>query len=87
MWLFMNRTEVSGCLMLCVIFVCFFFFDDLFHLFLCLKLGETSVMVTAVSKTKPAVSQFMPLVVRFQPVFVLRLFIVLIQNVLHLYVM
>ena len=28
-----------------------------------LKLGDTSVMVTAVSKTKPSPSQFMPLVV------------------------
>nr|XP_055026669.1 polyribonucleotide nucleotidyltransferase 1, mitochondrial [Misgurnus anguillicaudatus] len=30
------------------------------------KLGETSVMVTAVSKTKPSVSQFMPLVVDYR---------------------
>lgn len=32
-------------------------------LFSFLKLGATSVMVTAVSKTKPSPSQFMPLVV------------------------
>lgn len=30
------------------------------------KLGETSVMVTAVSKTKPAAAQFMPLVVDYR---------------------
>lgn len=38
--------------------------DFYIHFFLFLKLGETSVMVTAVSKTKPSPSQFMPLVVR-----------------------
>lgn len=32
-----------------------------------LQLGETSVMVTAVSKTKPSLSQFMPLVVSSLP--------------------
>ncbi|KAF4105364.1 polyribonucleotide nucleotidyltransferase 1, mitochondrial [Onychostoma macrolepis] len=31
-----------------------------------IKLGETSVMVTAVSKTKPATAQFMPLVVDYR---------------------
>lgn len=31
-----------------------------------IKLGETSVMVTAVSKTKPAAAQFMPLVVDYR---------------------
>lgn len=40
----------------------------LYGIYLCdlvlfLKLGDTSVMVTAVSKTKPSPSQFMPLVV------------------------
>ncbi|TNN63719.1 Polyribonucleotide nucleotidyltransferase 1, mitochondrial [Liparis tanakae] len=34
--------------------------------FLSLKLGDTSVMVTAVSKTKPSPSQFMPLVVDYR---------------------
>ncbi|KAI2657371.1 Polyribonucleotide nucleotidyltransferase 1, mitochondrial [Labeo rohita] len=32
----------------------------------CLQLGETSVMVTAVSKTRPAAAQFMPLVVDYR---------------------
>jgi len=35
----------------------FFFFSSL------IQLGDTAVMVTAVSKTKPSASQFMPLVV------------------------
>uniref|UniRef100_A0A8C3B064 Polyribonucleotide nucleotidyltransferase 1, mitochondrial n=1 Tax=Cyclopterus lumpus TaxID=8103 RepID=A0A8C3B064_CYCLU len=36
------------------------------NFFLFLKLGDTSVMVTAVSKTKPSPSQFMPLVVDYK---------------------
>lgn len=42
-------------------FICLF--GNPFHFCFFLKLGETSVMVTAVSKTKPSPSQFMPLVV------------------------
>uniref|UniRef100_G3P9V5 polyribonucleotide nucleotidyltransferase n=1 Tax=Gasterosteus aculeatus aculeatus TaxID=481459 RepID=G3P9V5_GASAC len=43
----------------------------LYGIYLCdlvlfLKLGDTSVMVTAVSKTKPSPSQFMPLVVDYR---------------------
>lgn len=34
-----------------------------FYLFFLTQLGDTAVMVTAVSKTKPSPSQFMPLVV------------------------
>lgn len=34
-----------------------------FNIFFLTQLGDTAVMVTAVSKTKPSASQFMPLVV------------------------
>uniref|UniRef100_A0AAZ3Q537 polyribonucleotide nucleotidyltransferase n=1 Tax=Oncorhynchus tshawytscha TaxID=74940 RepID=A0AAZ3Q537_ONCTS len=39
-------------------------YSDAFHLFI--QLGDTTVMVTAVSKTKPSPSQFMPLVVDYR---------------------
>lgn len=43
--------------------VIFFSGNFSFYLFFLTQLGDTAVMVTAVSKTKPSPSQFMPLVV------------------------
>lgn len=67
------------CLHMCDIYI---FFCNSFDLVLFLKLGETSVMVTAVSKTKPSPAQFMPLLVgsltlrrNSQPAFVIRLWL------------
>lgn len=50
----------------------------------CLQLGDTSVMVTAVSKTKPSPSQFMPLVVCFILIYIEDIKLFLSQTVWRL---
>lgn len=51
----MNKIRTSDNILVAGSFNIYFFF--------LIQLGDTAVMVTAVSKTKPSASQFMPLVV------------------------